>query len=144
MTPREVVRTIPVPISVSEQAQQFLGAGLGMGENDPSPAIDDLDGWRRVIETANAGIAMMFDMRVADPQPTVETTSVGEVPVFVVTPDGLTDSDPGGVYLDVHGGAFTMGYGDACRAMTKLTAVQVQMRTWGVDYRTPPDHRYPH
>jgi len=69
--------------------------------------------------------------------------SVGEVPVFVVTPDGLTDSDPGGVYLDVHGGAFTMGYGDACRAMTKLTAVQVQMRTWGVDYRTPPDHRYP-
>ena len=85
----------------------------------------------------------MYDMRTADAPSTVEATSVGDVPVFVVTPEGLTDADPSGIYLDVHGGAFTMGYGDACRAMTTFTAAQVRMTTWGIDYRTPPDHPYP-
>jgi epsilon-lactone hydrolase len=143
VTGREVVRTIPVPTSVSAEAQQFLGAGLGMGEDSASPAVDDLEGWRTVIETANAGVATMFEMRTADARSDVEAMSVGDVPVFVVTPEGLTDAEPGGVYLDVHGGAFTMGYGDACRAMTKFTAKDVRMKTWGIDYRTPPDHPYP-
>jgi acetyl esterase/lipase len=140
MTAREVVRTIPVPKSVSEQAQQFLAAGFGMADGAPPPAVDDLDGWRALIEASNAGVAAMFEMRSKGTHTTVEVVRAGDVPVFVVTPDGADDI---GVYLDIHGGAFTMGYGDACRAMTKLTAEQVQMATWGVDYRTPPDHRYP-
>jgi acetyl esterase/lipase len=143
VTAREVVRTIPVPASVSEQARQFLGAGFGMAEGPPSPAVDDLDGWRTLIEASNAGVAAMFEMRTEGKHPTVEVMTAGDVPVFVVTPEGWTGADDIGVYLDVHGGAFTMGYGDACRAMTKLTAEQVQMKTWGVDYRTPPDHGFP-
>jgi acetyl esterase/lipase len=143
VTEREVVRTIPVPASVSAEAQQFLGAGFAMQDGSPSPALDDLDGWRELIEMANAGVAAMFEMRTADARSVVEATSVGDVPVFVVTPEGCTGDGDLGVYLDVHGGAFTMGYGEACRAMTTLTAEQVGVRTWGVDYRTPPDHRYP-
>jgi len=143
MTEREVVRTIPVPTSVSAEAQQFLGAGFGMAEGAPSPAVNDLDGWRTLIEASNAGVAAMFDMRTAGKHPTVEVLTVGDVPVYAVTPEHWSSADDIGIYLDVHGGAFTMGYGDACRAMTKLTAEQTQMRTWGVDYRTPPDHRFP-
>lgn len=143
MTAREIVRTIQVPTSVSVEAQQFLGASFGMAEGSSSPAIDDLDGWRSMIEVANAGVATMYEMRTAEAQSTVEVMSVGDVAVFVVTPDGRTDGEPGGVFLDVHGGAFTMGYGDACRAMTKFTAEQVRITTWGIDYRTPPDHPYP-
>jgi acetyl esterase/lipase len=143
LTAREVVRTIPVPTSVSAEAQQFLGAGFGMAEGAPSPAVDDLDGWRSLIEASNAGVAAMFDMRTAGKPLSVDVLTVGDVPVYAVTPERQGGADDIGVYLDVHGGAFTMGYGDACRAMTKCTAEQVQMTTWGVDYRTPPDHRYP-
>jgi monoterpene epsilon-lactone hydrolase len=143
MTAREVVRTIPVPSSVSVEAQQFLGAGFGMAEGAPSPAVDDLEGWRTVIEASNEAVAAMFDMRIAGKQPTVEVLTMGDVPVYAVTPEHWSSADDIGIYLDVHGGAFTMGYGDACRAMTKLTAEHVQMTTWGVDYRTPPNHRFP-
>lgn len=143
MTAREVVRSIPVPTSVSAEAQQFLGAGFGMAEGAQSPSVDDLDGWRELIELGNAGVAAMFEMRTAGKQPTVDLLTVGDVPVHVVTPERWSSADDIGVYLDVHGGAFNLGFGDACRAMTKLTAEQVNMRTWGVDYRTPPDHRYP-
>jgi hypothetical protein len=81
MTEREVVRTIPVPTSVSAEAQQFLGAGFGMAEGAPSPAVNDLDGWRTLIEASNAGVAAMFDMRTAGKHPTVEVLTVGDVPV---------------------------------------------------------------
>jgi acetyl esterase/lipase len=146
MLGREVVRTIPVPTSVSAAAQQFLGVGFGMAEGAPSPAVDDVDGWRALIEASNAGVAAMFDMRTAGKNTTIEPSSVDGVPLFVLTPDGLGDGAEDildATYLEIHGGAFTMGSGEACRAMTKLTAEQVQMKTWGVDYRTPPDHRYP-
>lgn len=96
-----------------------------------------------MLQTANEGIAAMFDMRTANKESTIEHASIGDVPVFIVTPDGFADSDENGIYLDIHGGAFTMGYGDACRAMAKFTAERVQMKTWAVDYRTPPDHPYP-
>jgi acetyl esterase/lipase len=143
VTSREVVRTVPVPTSVSAEAQQFLAADFGMAQDAASPALDDLDGWHALIDAANAGVAMMFELRTADAEVAVEEATVGDVSVFVVTPSGSTGADDVGVYLDVHGGAFTMGFGDACRAMTKLTAEQLQITTWGVDYRTPPDHPYP-
>ena len=65
------------------------------------------------------------------------------MPVFVVTPDGLPEGSDQPVFLDIHGGAFFVGFGDTCRVMAKHMAHQVQMRTWSVDYRTPPDHPYP-
>jgi acetyl esterase/lipase len=141
--PREVVRSIPVPTSVSVEAQQFLDAGLLVGQGSEPPALDDVEGWRTTIEAANAGVGAMFDVRTADKQSKIDIISVGDVPVYVVTPEGVTEGDGPGIYLDLHGGAFTMGYGDACRAMAKFTAEQVQVKTWAVDYRTPPDHPYP-
>jgi epsilon-lactone hydrolase len=141
----EVVRTIPVPSSVSPEAQQFLASGLALANDNAAgaPAADDLDGWRALIEGANEGLAMAMEMRVAHLDPTVEVMTVGDVPVFVLTPDGGSDDAEQPIYLDIHGGAFYMGGGDACRAMAKNTVAQVQMRTWSVDYRMPPDHPYP-
>ena len=61
----EVIGTIPVPTSVSPDAQQFLASGLALrNESGPSPAPDDLDGWRALIAMANAGLATMMEMRM--------------------------------------------------------------------------------
>ena len=74
----------------------------------------------------------------------VESRSVGGVPVFVVTPDGVHESsDAQPVYLDIHGGSLLMGGGKACEVMARRMAAQVQLQTWSVDYRMPPDHPYP-
>src|SRR5450432_3711380 len=89
----EVVRTIPVPSSVSPEAQRFLASGLALANADAAgaPAADDLDAWRSLIEGANEGLAMAMEMRVAHLDPTVEVMAVGDVPVFVLTPDGGSD-----------------------------------------------------
>ncbi len=46
-------------------------------------------------------------------------------------------------FLDIHGGGFVVGGGDACRVLGTKAAAMVRMRTWSVDYRMPPEHPYP-
>ena len=55
--------------------------------------------------------------------------------------DESGDAQP--IYLDIHGGSLLMGGGKACEVMARRMAAQVQMQTWSVDYRMPPDHPYP-
>lgn len=134
-------RSIPVPRSVSPEAAAVLSAGQFAGGE--SPALDDPDAWRALADATNPMLAQMFEAQAADFRCAVEDVEVGSCGVFVITPDDL---DPGAerfVYLDVHGGALHLGGGKACRAMGLVTASQVGLRTWSVDYRMPPDHPYP-
>ena len=141
----EVTRFVPVPTSVSAQAQQFLAMGLSIGgDGVPSePNRADIDGWRAMIKASDEGLIAVMEMIPAVPDSTVESISVGDVPVFVLTPDGIPDDASQPTFLDIHGGGFVIGRGDACRVLAKKSAAMVRMRTWSVDYRMPPDHPYP-
>lgn len=139
---REVARFIPVPSSVSEQAQQFLGMdmfGGGAGRLDPG----DIAGWRAKIKATDELLVAVMGPQVEQLRSSVQSRAVSGVPVFVVTPEGVDESDSQPVYLDIHGGSLVMGSGKACEVMARKTAAQVQMQTWSVDYRMPPDHPYP-
>ena len=62
----------------------------------------------------------------------------------MVIPEGVDRALPlRPIYLDIHGGSLLMGGGQACEVMARRAAAQVQMQTWSVDYRMPPDHPYP-
>ncbi len=139
-----VTRTIPVPRSVSPEAQRALATGslAGATAGGPNPALDDRDGWRAYVEFADSMLLGMFADQVAAAGGTVETKLVGTVPVFDITP---TDAPAGSdlVQLDIHGGGLLMGGGECCRAMATLAAARARMHTWSVDYRMPPDHPYP-
>ena len=141
----EVTRFIPIPTSVSPQAQQFLAMGLSIaGDGVPSePDRGDIAGWRAMIKASDEGLIAVMEMIPPVPDSTVETMTVGDVPVFVLTPDGVPNDASQPTFLDIHGGGFVIGRGDACRVLAKKSAAMVRMRTWSVDYRTPPDHPYP-
>jgi acetyl esterase/lipase len=133
-------REIPIPASVSPEAQ----AVLGMGHLNPAPAasppLDDVAGWRAYVEQADGFMrSMIGSVQFAV---TVETRDIGPCPVHVITPDGLDDADRR-VFLDIHGGAWVLGGGDLSIMTGSATATAVRARTWSVDYRMPPDHPYP-
>ena len=139
---REVARFIPVPTSISEQAQQFLGLDMFGGSSDrldPS----DVEGWKAKIKETDELLLAVMGPRAEQLRSSVLSRSVGGVPVFVVTPEGVDESDGAPIYLDIHGGSLVMGSGPACEVMARRTAAQVRMQTWSVDYRMPPDHPYP-
>jgi epsilon-lactone hydrolase len=138
---REVARFIRVPTSISEQAQQFLGMDLFGGSGQTAP--QDADGWRAVIKETDELLVAVMGAQVEHLNSSVESRSVGGVPVFVITPEGVDHGDTGPIYLDIHGGSLIMGGGEACEVMGRRQAAQVQMQTWSVDYRMPPDHPYP-
>jgi acetyl esterase/lipase len=140
----EVTRFIPVPTSISEEAQAFLGMADLFGEAGGSePHHTDIEAWRAHIATANEGLIGVLGMQPTVPTSAIEETSVDGVPVYVLTPEGTPDHPDQPIYFDIHGGALVMGGGDACQVMATKTAAMVRMKTWSVDYRMPPDHRYP-
>jgi len=134
-------RTIAPPRSISPQAQASL-APMPFATGD-YPPLDDHDAWRAVIAMSNQGLVAMLADRTSRIAATVDAIDVDGVPVFDITPADLSPNAGGRIYLDIHGGALTMGAGEGCRVMGLLAVQRSGVRTWTVDYRVPPDHPYP-
>ncbi len=140
-------RDIPVPSSISPEAQAMLAMGPLMPDTE-YPALDDHDAWRALIaERESAVLAMLTQMGMptADGEPLATQAGqldLGGVPVYVVLPRGVAPDDRR-VYLDIHGGAWIQGGGEVCRSTALRTSPIYGARVWAVDYRMPPGHPYP-
>jgi epsilon-lactone hydrolase len=95
-----------------------------------------------MVASNDETIAGLSAGRIAIARVTVAELDLGGLRVYEVTPDDLEEGDQR-VYLEIHGGAFIYGAGNACRAMSIGTATRLAARVWGVDYRMPPDHPFP-
>ena len=135
-------RDIPVPTSVSPEAQAVLAMGRLIPPVQEYPALDDAAGWRAYVAETDGFVRSMVGDGTADFDGTIEERVVGACTVYVVTPTGVADDDRR-VYLDIHGGAWVMGGGDLCKRTAVVSAGQVAARVWSVDYRMPPDHPFP-
>ncbi len=135
-------RDIPVPTSVSPEAQAILAAGIGGAAQPESPALDDHEGWRQRIAAQDEMVLGMIAPPADGFKATVTDLDIDGVVVYEIIPDGV-DPDDSRVYLEIHGGALIMGSGAVCRAMGLAAAARVRRRMWCVDYRMPPDHPYP-
>jgi acetyl esterase/lipase len=135
-------RDIPVPTSVSSEAQAILAAGRLGPEPKEMPALDDPAGWKTYVAESDEFVRSMVGDPLGTYRGTIEERVIGSFPVYVLTPDGVRDDDPR-VYLDIHGGAWVPGGGDLCKMTAATSALQVGARVWTPDYRMPPDHPFP-
>jgi monoterpene epsilon-lactone hydrolase len=139
-------RKIPIPLSISEQAR--LALRTIMATAVPSlPSLGDIEGWRAYIGEREE-VALLRLNRLETERPvTVEVRQVAHgVDVHVIEP-GVSEQPPmepvRGTYLFLHGGALITGRGRISRAYGALASAAIGLKTWAVDYRTPPDHPYP-
>jgi len=133
-------RVIPVPTSVGVEAQAI--SSMPPVPATVYPALEDTAGWKNYVAAQDEAIEQRLGERIADAPVTITTLHVDGVTVDEITPHGLNNDDER-VYLDIHGGAFVCGGGDACRIIDVGTAQRNQMRVWAVDDRMPPDHPFP-
>jgi len=143
-----LTRSIPVPKSVSAQAQATMTAGAAvvaerLAHPQESPALDDTAGWKARIAATDETIMMGFAGQSHAISATTEKTQIDGVDVFLITPAGAQTGDDAPVLYDIHGGALIAGGGEACRMMSTAAAARARLHTWGVDYRMPPDFPYP-
>lgn len=92
-------RAIPIPASVSPEAQAYLARGpLQVG---PSPRLDDIEGWHAMIAaTDQMVLARLSGSGAASPEGfQVEELIIGGITVYEITPPGLRPGDRR-VYLE--------------------------------------------
>jgi acetyl esterase/lipase len=131
-------RLIPIPRHLSPQAQ----AWLAMPRPDFAfPEVEDTEAWTRLAAQGDAMMAERFKA-LALSHCEVTERHEGAARAYEVTPMSVAQGDRR-VCLDIHGGAFIGGAGDACRAMAMGFVGALGVRTVSVDYRMPPEHPYP-
>ncbi|ADP82126.1 alpha/beta hydrolase [Pseudofrankia inefficax] len=136
---RVPAREIPVPTSISPQAQAVLAQGVIGGTPQPPP--DDLDAWRVMIAQTSELVRGMLTQG-PPPNADVEDTEIAGVRTFTITPHSTGAADRR-IYLDIHGGALVGGGDELCRVTGIAAANRFGIRVWAPDYRMPPDHPYP-
>ncbi|MET7540310.1 alpha/beta hydrolase fold domain-containing protein [Streptomyces sp. NPDC005507] len=145
-------RAIPVPSTVSPEAQAFLALPQPLPRAWPEDLSDKdalakvYDEWAAEIESSEQALkhmsAGLLGTVVQDyGATTVEHVLLGGVSVYIATPEGVTDEDPR-TLLAIHG-AWVFGTGEFSRLGALYMAVAHGVRTWVVDYRMPPHHPYP-
>ena len=143
-------RDVPVPASVSGQAQALLAMGV-LAPPVEWPPLDDLKAWQRLAADLDAmvtdGAVPAVALSVTGAVETgvaaeTETIHVDGVTVHVSTPEGV-QADDRRVFLLLHGGAFIQGGGASARYGAGAMAGSVGATVWSVDYRMLPDHPHP-
>ena len=128
-----VTRVVPVPETVSSQAQ----LAIGRGEPDQGPPESLADRRKRTDEsTARARVAWTK----LCPNEIVEDKIAG-VPVRIVTPEGMPESNKDKVLLNLHGGGFNSDSGSYSESIP--IASYSKIKAVAVLYRLSPEVKFP-
>jgi acetyl esterase/lipase len=128
-----VTRVVPVPQTVSSQAQ----LSIGRAEPDQGPPEQLADRRKRTDEyTARARVAWTK----LCPNEIVEEKIAG-VPVRIVTPDGMPESNKDKVLLNLHGGGFNSDSGSYSESIP--IASYSKIKVIAVLYRLAPEAPFP-
>jgi len=136
--------SVPVPTSISVQAQDYLAGPAQYGDNEPPDDLSDVEGWLSYVEGRDRVLAERLGQLLPPDLPVEQSEfEVDAVTVYVIRPNQVSDSPDTPIYLDIHGGALILAGGDVCRLMATAGALSRDLITWAIDYRMPPMHPYP-
>ena len=135
-------RTIPVPPTISPQAQAFLSSPLPVSQvAEPDPK--DKAGWRDYLKQVDGSLTAMTAARAAQHPAEIISHALSAAPLYEVVPRSLASRNEKRAIFYIHGGAFIMGGGASAAHQAMVTADLAGMRAFSVDYRMPPDHPFP-
>jgi acetyl esterase/lipase len=133
-------RSIPVPVTVSAEARQFLGAPQRI---DQWPDLADLDAVKALIAEREREIYKAVEPRLRDFPARVDRRDLENCALYTLVPESLSPGLAGRVIYYVHGGAYLMMGGPLAAEAAKPLAHVAGCTTISVDYRLAPDHPFP-
>ncbi len=128
-----VTRVVPVPATISPEAQQILGRATP----DQGPP-ESLAERRTRTDAYTAGARVAWSALC--PNQLVEDKIAG-VPVRIVTPDGMPEANRDKVLLDLHGGGFNSDSGSYTESIP--IAGYTKIKVVAVLYRLAPESPFP-
>lgn len=134
-------RTIPVPKSISPEAQAALAARRP--PRPPAPPIADKVAWKAHITETNASFTAMMKSATAALPAHASLSDIAGVPVYVGEPDTMSAANQDKALIHIHGGALVLLGGEPVGHFAITEAATMRCKVFAVDYRNPPDHPYP-
>jgi epsilon-lactone hydrolase len=128
-----VTRVVPVPQTISPEAQK----SLSRQEPDQGPP-QPLEQRRKMTDAYTAGARVEWTKLC--PNTIVEEKMAG-VPVRIVTPEGIPESNREKVLLNLHGGGFNSDSGSYTESIP--IASYAKMKVVAVLYRLSPEVKFP-
>ena len=128
-----ISRVVPVPATISPEAQQFLGQAMP----DQGPP-ESLAARRARTDARTAGARVAWS--VLCPNQLVEDKIAG-VPVRIVTPERMPEANRDKVLMDLHGGGFDSDSGSYTESIP--IASYTRIKVVAVLYRLAPEHPFP-
>ncbi len=129
-----VTRVVPVPDTVSPEAQKFLARRIP--DTDPHQSLAErrthTDTWQK-----GAGEAA----RKVFPVQSIDQQTIAGVPVRVITPLAIPEDKRDRVLLNVHGGGFNSDSGSLTETIP--IANLTKTKTIAILYRLAPEHPFP-
>jgi acetyl esterase/lipase len=128
-----VTRVVPVPATISNQAQQMLSRPEP-DQGPPEPLAlrrSRTDAWAL---TAAAAWSKLCPNQLVD-------SKIAGVPVRIVTPEGMPEANRDKVLLNLHGGGFNSDSGSYTESIP--IAGYAKIKVVAVLYRLAPEHPYP-
>lgn len=131
----EPARVIPVPSTISPEAQAFL--------TNAAQRIAATGSIRPEGNGADYAVARLRP-RLAGFSGSTETIDLPHgAKLHRVVPDGREGRRVEVAYVDIHGGGFVSGGGEMCLILAQLRAMENGVEVWAVDYRLAPADPYP-
>jgi len=128
-----VTRVVPIPQTISPEAQK----SLSRQEPDQGPP-QPLEQRRKMTDAYTAGARIQWT--TICPNTIVEQKMAG-VPVRIVTPEGMPESNNDKILLDLHGGGFNSDSGSYTESIP--IAAYTKIKVVAVLYRLSPEVKFP-
>lgn len=147
--PSTAARQIPVPSTISVEAQAILGS-VSTQPPVPDPPKEDTVTWQAIAAAAATddpgtveAVALVTTAGVlTDVSAEITDHRAGEAKYFIAIPEGHADDDDRALFF-IHGGGFTFGGGPTARRSTQIIAGAYGVKTYGIDYRQLPEAPFP-
>lgn len=128
-----ITRVVPVPTTVSPEAQKFLAR-----------QVPDIPGHRTLAERRKA--TDVWQARAGEQSRAMYPVNIGQqtmagVPVRVITPIHAAESNKNRVLLNIHGGGFNSDSGSLTETIPIANLTQIKIIA--VLYRLAPEHPFP-
>lgn len=132
-----VTRVVPVPQTISQQAQKWLATAVP----DQPDTAPDPDSMRSMREAADKSQAEFAAKALALYPANVSLSKVAGIPVRVVTPLSIPVDRRDRVLINIHGGGFEGDWGSQTETIpiANMSATKVI----AVLYRMAPEHPFP-
>lgn len=134
---------LPVPRSVSEQAQAMLSVPAST-DVPAYPDLEDTAAWVAFVEMLHTAILPFYEGSLPPAESfKVSAHDINGVANFAIRPAHIPEANDTPLFIDIHGGALYLGGGELAWMAVAAHAVGRDGVTWAPDYRMPPLHPFP-